>query len=68
MKTTDKEKMSYFLDSLHSICKQYNVKIEALLDSSIGTPHAVARFVGTDNYYNVETDDLEHTFGEEIEL
>lgn len=65
----EKTKMSYFIDSLRNLCSQYNVRIESLCDKSIGTPHAVVSFKNskTEKYYNINSQDLDYSFGEEID-
>lgn len=63
----DKERMADFIDELEYICRKYNVVIENLCDNCMGTPHAVAKFKGTDDYYNIDmTFDNGYNVGEPI--
>lgn len=63
----EKIKMSYFLDSFENLCKQYGVHIESFCDKKIGIPRAVVSFNGSNNFYNINTHDMDYSFGEKID-
>lgn len=46
--------MEEFLEELEALVQRHGVKIETLCDNVVGTPHAVVRKKGTEEYFNID--------------